>query len=102
MFERIGIDIVGGLPETKKGFKKILVIVEYMSKMVKIYPLIHKSAEEVAHCLWLWIRQFGPPNIILSDQGNQTVDELLKKFAVERRVTSSYSPRTDVRELTKQ
>ena len=99
MFERIGIDIVGGLPETKKGFKKILVIVEYMSKMVKIYPLIHKSAEEVAHCLWLWISQFGPPKIILSDQGtefvNQTVDELLKKFAVERRVTSSYSPRTD-------
>ena len=32
LFDRIGIDLVGGLPETSDGFKYIMVITEYLSK----------------------------------------------------------------------
>ena len=81
------MDIVSGLPVTKSGYCKILVIVEYMTKLIKIYPLIQKSQNEVAEKLWLFISQFGPPKIILSDQGtefvNKTIESLLEKTGIE-------------------
>ena len=99
IFERIAMDIVSELPVTKRGYCKILVIVEYMMKLIKIYPLIQKSQNEVAEKLWLFISQFGPPKIILSDQGtefvNKTIESLLEKTGIERRVTSAYNPRVD-------
>ena len=98
-FQRICMDIVSGLPEDKNGYCKILVIVEYMTKFVTIFPLKTKSAEEVADCLWKWISRYGPPSTILSDQGkefvNKTLESLINKTGIERRVTSSYNPRTD-------
>ena len=93
------MDIVSGLPETSDGYIKILVIVEYMSKMIRIYPLKKKTQLEISEKLWLYISQFGPPKIILSDQGtefvNKTVEGLLAITGIERRVTSAYNPRTD-------
>ena len=32
IFEKIGIDLIGGLPESKEGYKNIMVITEYVSK----------------------------------------------------------------------
>ena len=51
IFQKICMDIVSGLPEDSNGFCKILVIVEFMTKMITIFPLKTKSAEEVAECL---------------------------------------------------
>ena len=99
IFQRICMDIVSGLPEDDEGYCKILVIVEYMTKMVTIFPLKTKTAEEVAENLWTWISRYGPPNTILSDQGkefvNKTVEQLINRTGIERRVTSAYNPRTD-------
>lgn len=99
IFERICMDLVGGLPLDEEGFCKILVIVEFMTKMVTIFPIKSKTAEEIADNLWIWISRYGPPKTILSDQGtefvNKTVSALLQKTGIERRVTSSYNPRTD-------
>jgi len=47
------------------GFKGILVMIEYLSGYVMIYPIISKSAEEN------YIRIFSPPKSILSDLGNE-------------------------------
>ncbi len=95
IFQRICMDIVSGLPEDNEGYCKILVIVEYMTKLVTIFPLKTKSAEN----LWTWISRYGPPNTILSDQGkefvNKTVEQLINRTGIERRVTSAYNPRTD-------
>ena len=63
------MDIVSGLPVPKSGYCKILGIVEYMTKLIKIYPLIQKSQNEVAEKIWLFISQYGPPKIIMSDFG---------------------------------
>ena len=99
LFQRIGMDIVGGLPETEEGYHMILVIVEYMSKMVKIYPLKTKTAEEVAERLWQWIATYGPPEELLTDCGiefvNKVITNLINKIGIERRITSAYNPRTD-------
>jgi len=75
----------------------VLVISEYFTKTVKIYPIKTKSAEEIAGKLWLWIAQFGPPKSIISDQGrefvNKVIDKLLNIVGTERRITSAYNPR---------
>lgn len=99
IFERIGMDLTGGFPESQEGYSRILVIIEYMTKVVRLYPMKTKRASEVAEHLWTWITEFGPPKFILSDQGtefvNETITALLDKVGTERRVTSAYSPRTD-------
>jgi hypothetical protein len=48
IFERVGIDLSFGYPTTVDGFKRILVLIEYLSGYVMIYPIKSKSAEEIA------------------------------------------------------
>lgn len=69
-----------------------MIIVEYVENSTE-------TQTEVADKLWLYICQFVPPKIIISDQGtefvNKIVQALLDKTGKERRVTSSYNPRTE-------
>ena len=99
LFDRIGIDLVFGMPTTADGYRGILVITEYLSKYPYAVPIKSKTAQEVAACLWTYISMFGPPGEILSDQGteflNQVVDKLCRGFGIDRRVTSAYNPRTN-------
>ena len=99
IFDRIGMDIVLGLPKTQRGFKGVLVITEYLSKYPYAVPIKQKSAEEVAKHLLTYISIFGPPKIILTDQGtefvNETVDKLIQGAGVEHRITSPYHPQTN-------
>ena len=99
IFERVAMDLASGFPLSNSGYSRILVIVEYMTKVVKIYPMKSKESIEVAENLWKWISNFSPPSFILSDQGkefvNQVIDQLLNVIGTERRVTSAYMPRTD-------
>ena len=99
IFERIGIDLILGLPETDEGYKGIMVITEYLTKYPYAVPIKSKSAEEIAEQLWHYISIFGPPKEILSDQGteflNEIVKNLTKSIGVEHRITSPYHPQTN-------
>jgi transposase InsO family protein len=99
IFDRVAMDITGNFPRTKEGYIKLLVIKEYLTKLVRIYPLKTKEKEEVAANFWRWITLYGPPKEILTDQGGEFVnglmDSLLSKLGIERRVTSAYFARTD-------
>lgn len=99
IFERIGIDLIFGLPLTNEGFHGICVITEYLTRFPWAKPIKSKTAEEIATVLLEYIATFGPPGELLSDQGreflNETVEKLITGLGVEHRVTSSYSPRTN-------
>ena len=99
IFDRIGIDLVFGLPVTKEGYKGILVITEYLTKYPYAVPIKSKTAEEIASELLLYVSLFGPPKILLSDQGrefcNSVVNQFLVKIGVDHKVTSAYNPRTN-------
>ena len=99
IFERIGIDLVFGLPETTDGYVGLVVITEYLSKYVWVLPIKSKTGKEIAKCLLKYIGIFGPPKRILSDQGtefnNETVRKLINLTGTEHRITSSYHPRTN-------
>jgi hypothetical protein len=75
------------------------VITEYLTKYPYAVPIKTKSAVEIAEHLLQYICLFGPPKVLLSDQGteflNKVVDELLKTSGVEHKVTSAYHPQTN-------
>ncbi|CAF0856919.1 unnamed protein product [Brachionus calyciflorus] len=98
LHDKIGIDLVLGLPKTSSGFLGVLVIIEYLSKFVWAVPIKSKEAKE-AKQLFEYISLFGAPKSIQSDQGkeflNKLIAELTKISGVEHRITSAYHPRTN-------
>ena len=99
IFDRIGIDLVFGLPETGEGYIGLMVITEYLSKYPFVKTIKTKSAAEIAPLIWEYICLFGPPKEILSDQGkefnNSLIDLLVKYVGAEHKITSAYHPRTN-------
>ena len=80
-----------------EGYKRLIVITEYLIKYPYVAPIKSKTATEIARKLLDFIALFGPPKLLLSDQGTEfnNFDELLKKVATEHRVTAPFSPRTN-------
>ena len=58
-----------------------------------------KSADKVARGVLEYVRMFGPPKRILSDQGrefcNQTNEHLFSKFKIRHSMKSAYHPQTN-------
>ena len=99
LFDRVGIDLTFGLPESSEGYIGVMVITEALSKFPWAKPIRSKSAKEIANILKEYICIFGAPKTIVSDRGtefnNEIVDTMLKNLGVEHRVTSSYNPRAN-------
>ena len=99
IFDIISIDLSFGFEVTENGFIGILVIMEYLSKYPYIIPIKSKSAEEIAHHLFIYISMFGAPKKLLSDQGKEFINEIIKNLTLrvgaEHRITSPYNPSTD-------
>ena len=97
VFDRIGIDLVLGLPSTEDGFIGILVIIEFMTRFGWSYPIKSKNMVEIAWILFLFISMFGPPKEFLSDRGKEFLNELIRNlcsmFEINKRTTSAYNPR---------
>ena len=99
IFDKIGIDLVNGIPTSSEGHCSLLVIVEYLSKFTWGFPLKTKSAEEITKHLTNFVCTYGPPKCIISDQGkefiNSTVQELCNRLEIIKRTTSPYNPRAN-------
>lgn len=99
-FERIGIDIAGPYPETARKNSYILVISDYFSKLVEIFPLANIQAETVADVLFRgWIKRYGCPREIHSDHGRQFESavflEMCKFLEISKTRTTPFHPRSD-------
>ena len=97
IFDRIGVDLVFGLPMTNEGYIGVIVITEYLSKYPYVKPIKSKTAIEIAERIWEYICMFGPPKEILTDQGkefnNSIMDKLVNYIGAEHITTSAYLPR---------
>uniref|UniRef100_A0A1A8KNB0 Kinesin family member C1 n=2 Tax=Nothobranchius TaxID=28779 RepID=A0A1A8KNB0_NOTKU len=99
VWELVGIDLTGPLPQTPSGYKYILTATDYFSKWVEAFPLKTKSAEEVYQNLCTIFYRHGCPLRILTDQGREFVNQINSKLcellSVERSVTAAYQPQTN-------
>ncbi|XP_042865087.1 uncharacterized protein LOC122248828 [Penaeus japonicus] len=81
-FQSIAVDLIGPLPVTERGNKYILICVDYLTRYTIIATLKRIEAKEVASAIWdNIISQWGPPETILSDNGTEFRNAVMKKLA---------------------
>ena len=75
-FDRIHMDFLGPLKETKEGYKYI-VIIDSFSKFPEAFPTFTQEAMEVAKILYNGIIcWYGAPRSILTDKGQCFMSKL--------------------------
>ena len=93
--ERLGMDAIGPLLESKEGFKYILVIICCFTRWVELYPLKELTAIPTAKVLMQHFGRFGNPAQIIHDNAtqfeNETVNEIIKLTGIEEIPTLAYS-----------
>ncbi|KAK5854605.1 hypothetical protein PBY51_004785 [Eleginops maclovinus] len=98
-FERVGMDLIGPLDRSARGYRFVLVLVDYATRYPEAVPLRNISAKSVAQALFHIISRVGIPKEILTDQGtsfmSRTLRELYELLGVRSIRTSVYHPQTD-------
>ena len=99
-FERIAMDITGPFPKSENGYVYILVVSDYFSKFTEVYPLQNMESETIANVLFKgWIKRYGCPGSIHSDQGRQFESHLFKGLCrllqIDKTRTTPYHPQSD-------
>ena len=99
-FERVGLDLTGPHPRSKRGHVYILTYLDHFTKWAEAVPLRNKEATSVADALVNEIfPKTGLPRQILCDNGrefkNQLLDELFDRLNIDRAFTTAYSPSTN-------
>ena len=78
-FEKVVIDLLR-LNHTPKGNLYILVVTDYLTRFTELMPQKTKTAYETASNLLNFIHRYGAPEVILSDNGNEFENKLLKEL----------------------
>ncbi|CAF0956113.1 unnamed protein product, partial [Brachionus calyciflorus] len=90
-FEIVGMDIVGPLRRTSRGFRYILVIVDYFTNWVEACALKSLEAAEVVERFYQSIiTRHGCSNKIITDQGTQFTSDLFKKLCSKLKINNVY------------
>ena len=101
-FELLGMDIVGKLPTSAKGYKFILVMTDHLSKWAYAVPLAEITSIDVATAIMEKVvleGGHGPPQRILTDQASNfnsaLAHEFYKMLGIAKSSTSAYHPQCD-------
>ena len=98
--ERIALDVMGPLNETEHHNIYVLVIQDYFTKWVEVFPLPNDRAVTVAEVLASqWVCHYGAPQSLHSDQGRNFESEVFRKMCtllgIEKTHTTPLRPQSD-------
>jgi hypothetical protein len=97
--QRVHIDLIGPLPETPRGHKWIITLVDSFTKWLIAKPAPNKESETVAAFFKSEvIANHGYVPLVVSDQGTEfrgSFEELLLQNYIKISVTSPYSPQSN-------
>ena len=98
--ERVCIDIVGPFPETDRGHKYALVVTDWFTKYVEIYPMKNQEAVTVAEVMTKeFFSRYGVPLFLHSDQGTQFESRLFQRMCemlgIKKTRTTPFHPQSD-------
>lgn len=98
--ERIAVDVMGPLPETKRGNRFVIVVSDYFTKWTEAYSTKDHKAETVATVLVeQFFSRFGLPRTIHTDQGRDFESHLFKQLCqlldIEKTRTTPWHPQSD-------
>ena len=96
-FEKVGIDTVGPFPESHRGNKYIITMVDWYSGWPEAFAVPNKSAETIGQLLLNEIfPRHGCPRVIVSDNGTEFVNYVMTNICHELNIqhvtTSPYHP----------
>jgi hypothetical protein len=91
-FAQWGLDIVGPFPLAPGSLKFLLVATDYFTKWVEAEALKHISQHDVRKFLWKNIvTRFGIPRSLISDNGTQFKNAVIKEFCDEHGIRQHFS-----------
>jgi len=97
--EKMGMDLIGPLPKSKRGYVYALVMQDCFTKWPEAIPLKDVTAKSVAGALLSVISTWGPPAELLSNQGTEFVVELncklSRQWGIKRQYAMAYHPQTN-------
>jgi hypothetical protein len=99
----MGIDIMGPFPVTARQKRFLLVVVDYFTRWVELFPLRSTTSNDVANILTNEIfSRYGLPKYIVSDNGPQFVSSVFKGFCeslgLQQNFTANYHPQSNMTE----
>ena len=94
------MDYMGPLPETARGNKHLLVVMDHFTKWCEAFPTRDQKAHTVAQILVSKLfSRFGPPHVIHSDQGrnfeSHLMQEVCQLMGIHKSRTTAYHPQCD-------
>ncbi|CAK9813916.1 Retrovirus-related Pol polyprotein from transposon 412 [Anthophora plagiata] len=99
-FDKIALDMVGPLPKTPSGHEYILTTQDLLTKYSLAVTLRTVSAVETADALIdHFICKFGAPKVILTDQGSNFTNALMRavarRFRIQQNRATAFHPQTN-------
>lgn len=99
----LGIDLMGPFPRSSKQNEHLLVIVDYCSKWVELFPLRVAKAPQISRILVEEVfTRWGTPRYLVSDRGTQFTSQLInlicKQWNVIQKLTTAAHPQTNLTE----
>jgi len=99
-FDKISMDIMGPLPETRTGSTYILTIQDLLTKYSLALPLKQATAIDIANAFVdHFICIYGAPKALLTDQGSNFLSGLMRaiarKFRIAQVKTTAYHPQAN-------
>jgi len=96
-WERIHIDVLSLSHIPRNNYRCLLMVVDSFSHWVECFPMVNEEATTICDILYREIfTRWGSPSKICSDRGqnflSNVVQEMCKKFNIERHYTSAYHP----------
>ena len=94
--EQVSIDIVGPLPVTKDKYRYIVSMIDKFTRYCILIPVKNIKSLTILKAFEHWVKFFGPPKKVLSDNGTQFTSEMFKSYnnynETEQTFTTTYHP----------
>lgn len=96
LFERVIVDCVGPLPQSKTGNQHLLTIMCASTRFPEAVPLCNVTASSVVRALIKFFSTFGLPKVLQTDQGTNFKSTLFKQILdtlnIKHVTSSAYHP----------
>ena len=94
---------MGPFPATQRKKRFLLVIVDYFTRWIELFPLHSTTSTQIADILTNEVfTRYGLPKFILSDNGPQFVSNMFKSFCetlgIDQKLTANYHPQSNMTE----
>ncbi len=99
----IGMDIMGPYPTTARQKRFLLVVVDYFTRWIELFPIRSTTSVDIANIIMNEIfSRYGLPKYIVSDNGPQFVSNLFRNFCetfgIKQNLTANYHPQSNMTE----